>query len=588
MPSEAFRVPHVLRGDLRGQTVGLRCGKGEPVILIHGVGMAAEVWQPQVDALSAQAEVIAYDMLGHGGSSLPPESPALGDYADQLLAVMDGLGLQQAHVVGHSMGALIALEFALRHPDRVRSVVALNAVYCRAPEQRAAVEARAANLSTTVDAKALDATIARWFGDPIPVDLIDAAKTARRMLGSVSPTGYQRTYTLFARADDAHRDRLAELRVPALFMTGEGDPNSTPAMSRAMAEAAPHGRCEILQSQRHMMTLTAAGGVNRRLLDFFSAATPIDPKALRRAFGAFATGVTVVTTAQEDGVPRGFTANSFTSVSLDPPLVLVCLAKTASSYPVFSNAAGFAVNVLAESQRDVSGLFASKAADKFDRVAWRRSAGGRPVIEGAAAWLDCVMHEVVDAGDHAILIGRVVAFGDGTDNPLGYCRGAYVTFSLSQAALGAEARTKVGAILEGEGGLLFVAGADGRLSVPEGVSLEPESDPASLHGRLKRLGVTAQLGFLFAVFEDPKSGAGAVSVYYRGTFTAKAAMDPNLRVIPMQEIPWASLRDEATRTMLQRYVRERSEDIFGIYVGDTERGTVQPLGRPAPGSTAAI
>lgn len=147
--------------------------------------------------------------------------------------------------------------------------------------------------------------------------------------------------------------------------------------------------------------------------------------------------MTVVTTIQPDGSPRGFTANSFTSVSLDPPLILVCISKTASSHPVFSATQRFAVSVLAENQADVSGVFASKAQDKFARVPWDTRKTGAPVIRDAAASFDCVTHDVVDAGDHIILIGRVVDFAQTSASPLGYCRGAYVNFSLSQDALSA-------------------------------------------------------------------------------------------------------------------------------------------------------
>ena len=90
-----------------------------------------------------------------------------------------------------------------------------------------------------------------------------------------------------------------------------------------------------------------------------------DRKQLRNAFGSFMTGVTVVTTRESSGIPRGFTANSFTSVSLDPPLVLICIDKAAESVDVFTGSDGFAVNILASDQADVSGLFASKRADKY-------------------------------------------------------------------------------------------------------------------------------------------------------------------------------------------------------------------------------
>ena len=95
-----------------------------------------------------------------------------------------------------------------------------------------------------------------------------------------------------------------------------------------------------------------------------------DLKELRNAFGAFLTGVTVVTTREKGGIPRGFTANSFTSVSLDPPMLLICVDKTAESFDVFVESPGFAVNILAEEQLETSGLFSSKRPDKFDITGW--------------------------------------------------------------------------------------------------------------------------------------------------------------------------------------------------------------------------
>jgi flavin reductase (DIM6/NTAB) family NADH-FMN oxidoreductase RutF len=310
-----------------------------------------------------------------------------------------------------------------------------------------------------------------------------------------------------------------------------------------------------------------------------SAQQTFDLVEFRRALGAFVTGVTVVTTTQPDGSPRGFTANSFTSVSLDPPLILVCIAKTASSYEVFSQTRHFAVSVLAEDQKSVSGVFASKAADKFAQVAWQTRATGAPVVNDAAATFDCTTHDVVDAGDHIILIGRVVDFLHTSSSPLGYCRGAYVNFSLSQDALAAAgSRAQVGAILEHRDGLVLLDTPKG-LQLPTGIKLEPASDAVSLRGLLAKLGLEAHLDFIFAVFESGSGPASSVQIYYRGRVIDSGAawMDSTIRIVPLAQIPWNELRDDAVRSMLERYVRERSEDAFGIYVGDTEAGTVQTL-----------
>jgi pimeloyl-ACP methyl ester carboxylesterase len=247
-------------------------GQGTPVVFIHGVGMAHEVWTPQIIGFCRQHTVITYDMLGHGASVLPPAQSSLADYADQLKRLLDQLGVPRAHIVGHSMGALVALEFALRESTRCLSVTALNGVYCRTPAQSEAVMARVQGLSQGQDLSGLDATLGRWFGEPVPAALQPAASLCKRLLLNVQPEGYARTYELFACSDRAHEGRLPSLGMPALFMTGELDPNSTPAMSHAMAEAAPQGICRVLAGERHMMCLTGAPQVHGELQPFLLAA----------------------------------------------------------------------------------------------------------------------------------------------------------------------------------------------------------------------------------------------------------------------------------------------------------------------------
>ncbi|WP_438397297.1 alpha/beta fold hydrolase [Caballeronia sp. DA-9] len=258
---------------------------GEPVetvVLIHGVGMNHSVWVRQIDALTARFQVLAYDMLGHGESVLPSANPTLADYAVQLAALLEHLRISRTHVVGHSMGALVALEFALTNPARTLSVAALNAVYDRTPAQRSAVMKRAMTLHE-IPAEAgkdahknaiagADATIARWFGEPVPAHLIQAAQDLRSLLTNVNSVGYARTYRLFASSDDAHIGRLGELCAPALFLTGEFDPNSSPAMSKAMAAATRNGQAEVISGARHMMNVTDPSPVNERLLGFLTKA----------------------------------------------------------------------------------------------------------------------------------------------------------------------------------------------------------------------------------------------------------------------------------------------------------------------------
>lgn len=167
-----------------------------------------------------------------------------------------------------------------------------------------------------------------------------------------------------------------------------------------------------------------------------------DRQTLKDAFATYMTGVTVVTARSACGRPVGFTANSFTSVSLDPPLLLVCAGNHLSSYSVFKTVEHFAVNVLAASQRDVSKIFASSKGDRFSQVDWQPDAFASPLLCGAASNFSCTTHKRVLAGDHTILIGRVHAVACNGEAGLGYARSGY--FSLprvngghKQADLGA-------------------------------------------------------------------------------------------------------------------------------------------------------
>lgn len=569
----------------------IRAGAGTPVLFIHGVGMNAAIWQPQIERMATYFDVIAIDMLGHGLSPLPPQHPELADYADQAIRLLDHLGLDKVSVVGHSMGALVAQELALRAPERVRRIVSLNAVFRRPPELAEAVRQRAVALNGRSDTAGAAQTIARWFGDPVPAALEAAAQKTASALSAVDPEGYARTYRLFARADGDHADRLPTLTVPALFMTGSEDRNSSPAMSAAMARLAPHGRCTVLPGEKHMMAVAAPDLTTRYIVDFLAedeaaeqdgtakTNTGFDSGEFRRALGSFLTGVTIVTTIGPEGEPRGFTANSFTSVSLDPPLVLVCIAHKASGHPVFATSKSFAINVLNEGQKAASGVFASKAADKFASVAWRPGRTGSPVLDGSVASFDCDMERLVEAGDHSILIGRVRDFEHNSSQPLGYCRGAYVAPGLSQDALAAtQPGTDVGAILENGGRILFLETADG-FELPRGRGLGSAGDDKSLRGLLAAKAIEAQLGFLFAVWD-----AGAVSrthVYYRGTFDVPASSDRGIRLIEIDAIEGLKIADPAIRSMLARYIRECSVDAFGVYVGNDVEGEVRPLARPS-------
>lgn len=248
-----------------GDLAAIVQGRGPVVLLLHGVGLKAEAWAPLIDVLSASHRVVAPDMPGHGHSAFRAGLNSVADYAD---ALMPWLG-EPACVAGHSMGALIALELAARAPGKVRCVAALNAIFERSIQAQQAVSARAAALDGTRAADP-EPTLARWFTDRNTPE----CTACGNWLNSVDPQGYRTAYKVFA--DDAGPSRvaLAKLLMPALFLTGSREPNSTPAMSRAMAALAPHGQAQIIDGAAHMMPMTHHKEVAAHLVPFATGPNP--------------------------------------------------------------------------------------------------------------------------------------------------------------------------------------------------------------------------------------------------------------------------------------------------------------------------
>lgn len=151
----------------------------------------------------------------------------------------------------------------------------------------------------------------------------------------------------------------------------------------------------------------------------------IEPQVLRVALGRFTTGVTIVTCLEAAGSPVGLTANSFQSLSLSPPLILWSLRRSSASLPAFEAANHFTVNVLAESQVDLSRRFASPSADKFRAGVWSAGLGGAPVLAGCAAVLECERVDARAVGDHVLFIGQVCRLFESPLPPLVYQSGHY-------------------------------------------------------------------------------------------------------------------------------------------------------------------
>jgi len=159
--------------------------------------------------------------------------------------------------------------------------------------------------------------------------------------------------------------------------------------------------------------------------DSNGAAAPFTDREFRNTLGTFATGVTVITAIGADGVPCGMTANSFTALSLQPPLVLWSIARGSPSAPLFLAAEYFAISILAADQIDISRRFSRPHPDKFATVQTLPGLGGAPLIAGAAAHFECRTEQFHEGGDHSIIIGRVLRLASSNAPPLIFCSGRY-------------------------------------------------------------------------------------------------------------------------------------------------------------------
>ena len=242
-------------------------GQGpETLVLIHGVGMRIEAWGPQIERLSGNHRVIAVDLPGHGSSEPLKARPELPNFVAWFAKLVDDLGLEAVNVAGHSMGALIAAGFAATHPSRLRRVALLNGVYKRTPAAREAVEARADEIFSGAFDR--EAPLERWFSE----DEKDSAayRLVHELLQQVDPNGYAAAYRAFATGDAVYSDAWPQVKSPALFLTGDGDKNSTAEMAEDMAKAAPQGRAVVIKGHRHMVNLTAPEEVSEALANWLT------------------------------------------------------------------------------------------------------------------------------------------------------------------------------------------------------------------------------------------------------------------------------------------------------------------------------
>lgn len=299
-----------------------------------------------------------------------------------------------------------------------------------------------------------------------------------------------------------------------------------------------------------------------------------DSRNYRNALGVFATGVAVVTTIDSNGEAIGFTANSFTSVSLEPRIILICIDKASINLKSFEDGLAFAVNILSENQQQISTTFATQVEDRFSNVDWSLSDLGSPLLDKSVAWFDCLKENCIDAGDHIILLGAVKGFNYSASTPLVFLRGNYVNLRLEQKMLQSVERSttqvSVGLIVECRK-RIFLLEDNNKLYLPNSSRLGSVIDKGSLLNNLKVVGIDAPENYLFSVYENQNDKSSII--YYR----ARVENEPQVnegRFYGFEEIPFEKLQDDAVKIMLQRYISERELNAFGIYAGKEDSGKV--------------
>lgn len=257
------------RSKLTDDVIGWRHGHGPAMLLVHGVGMRAEYWSNIEKDLAATFALTVVDLPGHGLNPAFNElDPSLSRYTDAMAEVI-AASQQRVIVVGHSMGALIALDLATRYPEAVAGIGVLNGVYRRSTEAQQAIDARVAELSSLQPTDPT-ATLERWFGKSPQGVNAQSAQNCRDWLADANLQGYRDAYHAFAKADAPTDRALQQIRCSALFMTGALEPNSTPAMSESMSALVPDATCIVVDGARHMMTMTHGAQVVKALNNQFS------------------------------------------------------------------------------------------------------------------------------------------------------------------------------------------------------------------------------------------------------------------------------------------------------------------------------
>ena len=234
-----------------------------PIVFIHGVGLTYEIWQPQLDFFKNRS-VLAYDILGHGKSSLNKENISFDDLADQIINLINDLGINKIHLIGFSIGSLIARNFASRFNNRLQSLILLGSIYKRSEEQQKIVNQRFEQAQKEL--KISKQALKRWFTDKYLENNPDIYEKISSIISSNNMKNFLKLYELFIK--HKNEENFDKIKVNTLILTGEHDMGSTIQMAKELSEVINNSNLKIIKNGKHLCSIEFADEVNLTIKNF--------------------------------------------------------------------------------------------------------------------------------------------------------------------------------------------------------------------------------------------------------------------------------------------------------------------------------
>ena len=234
-----------------------------PIVFIHGVGLTHEIWQPQLDYFKNYT-TLSYDILGHGNTPLEKDQLSFDDFSDQLIHLLDELKINKVHLIGFSIGSLIARNFALRFNSKLQSLTLLCSIFKRSDEQQKIVNERFAQAKK--DLKLSKQALKRWFSDKYLEENPDTYEKITSILSANNMSNFLKVYELFV----LHKndEKFDKIKTNTLIMTGEHDPGSTVKMSEELSKVIARSELKIIKNGKHLCGIECANEVNLAIKNF--------------------------------------------------------------------------------------------------------------------------------------------------------------------------------------------------------------------------------------------------------------------------------------------------------------------------------